>query len=97
MRFAKACYFSFEVLGLKPALSLIFCFFFSHFLFYYFEIMKKGKVLSKNPMRPSLVICILDWLCARFVAATMFPLHFLAKKLLYSKIHSAIGITKVRS
>ncbi|XP_078169638.1 AMP-dependent synthetase and ligase family protein isoform X1 [Carex rostrata] len=54
----------------------------------------EGKALSKNPRQPSLFICILDWLWARFVAAILFPLHILAKMLLYSKIHSSIGISK---
>ncbi|KAJ4733949.1 Long-chain-fatty-acid--CoA ligase FadD15 [Rhynchospora pubera] len=54
----------------------------------------EGKALSKNPREPPLFFCILDWLFARLVAVTLFPLHFLAKKLLYSKIHSAIGISK---
>jgi hypothetical protein len=38
---------------------------------------------------------MLDWLWARIIATILFPIHMLAKKLVYSKIHSAIGISKV--
>ncbi|PRQ37724.1 putative long-chain-fatty-acid--[acyl-carrier-protein] ligase [Rosa chinensis] len=34
---------------------------------------------------------------ARIVAAILWPLHVLGTKLVYSKIHSAIGISKVIS
>lgn len=38
---------------------------------------------------------MLDWLWARCIAAILYPVHMLAKKVIYSKIHSAIGISKV--
>ena len=37
----------------------------------------------------------MDWLWARVAAAILWPIHALAKKLLYSKFQSAIGISKV--
>ncbi|XP_054805692.1 probable acyl-activating enzyme 16, chloroplastic isoform X2 [Prosopis cineraria] len=54
----------------------------------------EGKCLTKNQNQPSYVYSILDWLWARIIAILLFPVHLLAKKLVYSKIHSAIGITK---
>lgn len=36
-----------------------------------------------------------DWLRARIIAAILYPLHMLGVKLVYGKIHSAIGISKV--
>lgn len=36
----------------------------------------------------------MDWLWARVAAAILLPIHALAKKLLYSKFQSAIGISK---
>lgn len=38
---------------------------------------------------------MVNWLSARIVAALLWPLHNLAKTLVYKKIHSAIGISKV--
>lgn len=54
----------------------------------------KGTVLSNNPVEPSFVVYTINWLWARIVAALLWPLHNLAKKLVYKKIHSAIGISK---
>ncbi|KAJ8774334.1 hypothetical protein K2173_011583 [Erythroxylum novogranatense] len=54
----------------------------------------EGTCLTKNQNQPSYLYAMLDWLCARFVAAILLPMHLLAKKLVYSKIHSAIGIRK---
>ncbi|XP_057420973.1 probable acyl-activating enzyme 16, chloroplastic isoform X2 [Lotus japonicus] len=54
----------------------------------------EGKCLTKNKKQPSYVYSFLDWLWARIVATILFPIHILAKKLVYSKIHSAIGISK---
>ncbi|XP_038722896.1 long-chain-fatty-acid--[acyl-carrier-protein] ligase AEE15, chloroplastic isoform X4 [Tripterygium wilfordii] len=47
-----------------------------------------------NLKQPPYLVSVLDWLYARFIAALLWPLHVLAKRLVYSKIHSAIGITK---
>ncbi|XP_031114301.1 probable acyl-activating enzyme 16, chloroplastic isoform X2 [Ipomoea triloba] len=54
----------------------------------------EGKCLTKDPKQPSYVVSVLDWLWARAIAALLWPLHRLAKKLVYSKIHSNIGISK---
>ncbi|KAE9601152.1 putative long-chain-fatty-acid--[acyl-carrier-protein] ligase [Lupinus albus] len=54
----------------------------------------EGKCLTKNKKQPSYVSSMLEWLWARAIAAILFPVHLLAKKLIYSKIHSAIGISK---
>ncbi|CAN6291114.1 unnamed protein product [Urochloa humidicola] len=54
----------------------------------------EGTVLSNNPVEPSFVVYMVKWLWARLVAAILWPLHNLAKILVYKKIHSAIGISK---
>ncbi|XP_057755240.1 probable acyl-activating enzyme 16, chloroplastic isoform X1 [Arachis stenosperma] len=54
----------------------------------------EGKCLTKNEKQPSYLYSTLEWLWARIVAAIIFPIHMLAKKVVYSKIHSAIGISK---
>ncbi|CAL4928370.1 unnamed protein product [Urochloa decumbens] len=54
----------------------------------------EGTVLSNNPVAPSFIVYMVKWLWARFVAAILWPLHNLAKILVYKKIHSAIGISK---
>ncbi|KAI4344915.1 hypothetical protein L6164_012095 [Bauhinia variegata] len=54
----------------------------------------EGKCLTKHQKQPSYAFALLDWLWARVMATILFPIHMLAKKLVYSKIHSAIGITK---
>lgn len=46
-------------------------------------------------MQPSYLVSMLDWVWARFIAAILWPVHLLAKKIVYGKIHSAIGISKV--
>jgi hypothetical protein len=38
---------------------------------------------------------MLDWLWARIMAAMLYPVHMLANKLVYSKIRSTVGISKV--
>ncbi|VFQ64618.1 unnamed protein product [Cuscuta campestris] len=53
----------------------------------------EGKCLTKDQKHPNLV-SVLDWLCARAIAALLWPLHFLARKVVYSKIHSNINISK---
>ncbi|RCV39963.1 hypothetical protein SETIT_9G013500v2 [Setaria italica] len=54
----------------------------------------EGTVLSNNTAEPSFIVYMVKWLWARFVAAFLWPLHNLAKILVYKKIHSAIGISK---
>ncbi|WJX47136.1 Long-chain-fatty-acid--[acyl-carrier-protein] ligase AEE15, chloroplastic [Trifolium repens] len=54
----------------------------------------EGKCLTRNTEQHSFIHSTLDWLWARVIAAILFPIHLLATKLLYSKIHSAIGISK---
>ncbi|XP_022869984.1 probable acyl-activating enzyme 16, chloroplastic [Olea europaea var. sylvestris] len=54
----------------------------------------EGKCLTKNLQQPSFLVYLLEWLWARISAAILWPLHMLAKKIVYSKIHSAIGISK---
>ncbi|KAK4266601.1 hypothetical protein QN277_027496 [Acacia crassicarpa] len=54
----------------------------------------EGKCLTKHRNQPSYVFSILDWIWARIIAIILLPVHLLAKKLVYSKIHSAIGIKK---
>ncbi|XP_062212996.1 probable acyl-activating enzyme 16, chloroplastic [Phragmites australis] len=54
----------------------------------------EGTVLSNNPVEPSFIVYMVKWLWARIVAAFLWPLHNLAKILVYKKIHSAIGISK---
>lgn len=54
----------------------------------------EGKYLTRNQKQHSYVVAVLDWLWARTVAAILWPVHMLAKKLVYSKIHSAIGMSK---
>ncbi|VFR01165.1 unnamed protein product [Cuscuta campestris] len=53
----------------------------------------EGKCLTKDQKHSNLV-SVLDWLCARAIAALLWPLHFLARKLVYSKILSNISISK---
>ena len=48
-----------------------------------------------NPVKPSFIVHMVNWLLARIVAALLWSLHNLAKKLVFKKIHSAIGIPKV--
>lgn len=49
----------------------------------------------RSRKEPPYFVSMLDWLWARIIAAILLPVHMLAKKLVYSKIHSAIGISKV--
>lgn len=55
----------------------------------------KGKYLTRSPEEPTYIVAVLDWLRARIIAAVLLPLHMLARKIVYSKIHAAIGISKV--
>ncbi|XP_039825391.1 probable acyl-activating enzyme 16, chloroplastic isoform X1 [Panicum virgatum] len=54
----------------------------------------EGTVLSNNPVQPSFIVYMVKWIWARFIATFLWPLHNLAKILVYKKIHSAIGISK---
>ncbi|KAK6161688.1 hypothetical protein DH2020_005069 [Rehmannia glutinosa] len=54
----------------------------------------EGKCLARNLEQPSHLSALFDWMWARIVATILFPLHTLAKKIVYSKIKSAIGISK---
>ncbi|KXG37146.1 probable acyl-activating enzyme 16, chloroplastic [Sorghum bicolor] len=54
----------------------------------------EGTVLSNNLVKPPFIAYMIKWLWARLVAAFLWPLHNLAKILVYKKIHSAIGISK---
>ncbi|KAK6255264.1 hypothetical protein SCA6_016569 [Theobroma cacao] len=54
----------------------------------------EGLCLTRDQKQPSYVVSMLEWLWARIIAAILWPLHVLAKKLVYEKIHSAIGISK---
>ncbi|KAL4561081.1 hypothetical protein LXL04_033243 [Taraxacum kok-saghyz] len=59
-----------------------------------FKNIYQGKYLTKTQEQPSYIAAMVDWLYARFIAAILFPLHLLAKKLVYSKIYSSIGLSK---
>ncbi|KVI00372.1 probable acyl-activating enzyme 16, chloroplastic [Cynara cardunculus var. scolymus] len=59
-----------------------------------FKNIHEGKYLSRDQKQPSYIAAMLDWLYARVIAAILFPLHLLAKKVIYSKIHSSIGLSK---
>ncbi|XP_073053529.1 probable acyl-activating enzyme 16, chloroplastic isoform X2 [Primulina eburnea] len=54
----------------------------------------EGKCLTTNMEQPPYLVSIFDWLSARIVAAILLPLHMMAKQIVYSKIHSSIGILK---
>ncbi|CAI0447585.1 unnamed protein product, partial [Linum tenue] len=54
----------------------------------------EGMYLTPKEQQPSHIAALLDWLCARMIAAILLPLHMLAKKVVYSKFHSDIGIRK---
>ncbi|XP_023748723.2 probable acyl-activating enzyme 16, chloroplastic [Lactuca sativa] len=59
-----------------------------------FKNIYQGECLSRSQKEPSYISATLDWIYARIVAAFLLPLHLLAKKLVYTKIHSSIGISK---
>ncbi|XP_076916654.1 putative acyl-activating enzyme 16, chloroplastic [Bidens hawaiensis] len=59
-----------------------------------FKNIYEGKCLSRNQKQPSYIAAIVDWLYAQAIAAILLPLHLLAKKIVYSKIHATIGISK---
>ncbi|CAI0447589.1 unnamed protein product [Linum tenue] len=53
----------------------------------------EGMYLTSEVQQPSRLVALVDWLWARIIAAILLPVHMLAKKMIYSKIHSAIGIS----
>ncbi|KAI7981036.1 hypothetical protein LOK49_Contig77G00012 [Camellia lanceoleosa] len=59
-----------------------------------FKRIYEGKYLTKSQKQPSYLVSALDWLWARIISLILWPVHILAKKLVYNKIHSAIGISK---
>ncbi|CAH1441423.1 unnamed protein product [Lactuca virosa] len=59
-----------------------------------FKNIYQGECLSRSQKEPSYIAATLDWIYARIIAAILLPLHLLANKLVYSKIHSTIGISK---
>lgn len=64
-------------------------------LFYDFMFVPQGTYLTRSRVQPTHLVSALDWLFARLAAAILWPIHMLAKKLVYSKVQSAIGIWKV--
>ncbi|KAI8004024.1 hypothetical protein LOK49_LG08G02242 [Camellia lanceoleosa] len=59
-----------------------------------FKRIYEGKYLTKSQKQPSYLVSALDWLWARIISLILWPVHILAKKLVYNKIHSAIGISE---
>jgi len=62
----------------------------------YFYILK-GRVLTEKQNQQLPIVLLFHWLWGRIIAAILWPLHNLATKLVYKKVHSAIGISKVQS
>ncbi|CAL5413923.1 unnamed protein product [Camellia sinensis] len=60
-----------------------------------FKRIYEGKYLTKSQKQPKYLVSALDWLWARIISLILWPVHILAKKLVYNKIHSAIGISKL--
>lgn len=54
----------------------------------------EGKVLTEKQNQQWPIVLLFDWLWGRILAAILWPLHNLGKKLVYKKVHSAIGISK---
>ncbi|XP_058009782.1 probable acyl-activating enzyme 16, chloroplastic isoform X2 [Hevea brasiliensis] len=54
----------------------------------------EGTYLTRIQKEPSYLVLVLDYLWARIIAAILLPVHKLADKLVYSKIRSAIGMSK---
>lgn len=59
-----------------------------------FKRIYEGKCLTKNQKQPSYLVSVLDYFLARIIAAILWPIHMLAKKIVYRKIQSAIGLSK---
>ncbi|KAL6970932.1 Long-chain-fatty-acid--[acyl-carrier-protein] ligase AEE15, chloroplastic, variant 2 [Sarracenia purpurea var. burkii] len=54
----------------------------------------EGKYLTNCQKQHSFLVSALDWLWARLISLILWPAHMLAKKLVYKKILSAIGMSK---
>ncbi|KAI4370442.1 hypothetical protein MLD38_018796 [Melastoma candidum] len=54
----------------------------------------EGKCITREQKQPRFFVSVLDYSWSRVIAAILWPLHMLANKFLYSRIRSAIGITK---
>ncbi|KAL9237846.1 hypothetical protein vseg_012346 [Gypsophila vaccaria] len=63
-------------------------------LYMEFKRIYEGKYLTKELQQQPYFLAAVDWLWARIAAAILWPIHALAKKLVYSKIRSAVGISK---
>ncbi|XP_061993080.1 probable acyl-activating enzyme 16, chloroplastic isoform X1 [Rosa rugosa] len=59
-----------------------------------FKRIYEGTYLTRKQKQSSHLVSIADWLWARVVAAVLWPLHVMGQNLIYSKIQSAIGISK---
>ncbi|XP_057830934.2 long-chain-fatty-acid--[acyl-carrier-protein] ligase AEE15, chloroplastic isoform X2 [Cryptomeria japonica] len=59
-----------------------------------FKRIYEGKSLARTRHKQSLSFAISEWIFTRILAALLWPFHLLGKKLVYSKIHSALGINK---
>ncbi|GAB4844056.1 Long-chain-fatty-acid--[acyl-carrier-protein] ligase AEE15, chloroplastic [Ancistrocladus abbreviatus] len=59
-----------------------------------FKRIYEGKYLTKGTLQQLYLVSLFDCLMARIIAMILWPIHALAKKLLYGKIQSAIGISK---
>lgn len=83
-------------LSTSSALRKILAFMFIKISLTYMEMKRiyEGTYLVRSRKEPPYFVSMLDWLWARIIAAILLPVHMLAKKLVYRKIHSAIGISK---
>ncbi|KGN45714.1 probable acyl-activating enzyme 16, chloroplastic [Cucumis sativus] len=54
----------------------------------------EGTYLTRSNVQPTHLVSALDWLFARMTASILWPIHMLAKIIVYSKVQSAIGIWK---
>lgn len=59
-----------------------------------FKRVYEGKYVRKRKEPEPYLISVVDWMWARTIAAILWPIHVLAKKIIYNKIQSAIGISK---
>lgn len=59
-----------------------------------FKRIYQGKALTRAKMKRTSNLAAGEWFFAVIIAALLFPLHFLARKLVYRKIHAAIGMKK---
>ncbi|KAG9446031.1 hypothetical protein H6P81_012159 [Aristolochia fimbriata] len=54
----------------------------------------EGKSLTRVQMKYPPLVATIERLLARVICSILWPLHMLATKIIYHKIHSAIGISK---